>query len=95
MKKLVLAAVLVLGFSSVQAAENWFVVASSDLGHSTVVEVYGWEDNKTPCISLAKAMNAMLEADGYNPINKKFSCAPQDVADELDKDNPLAMRVVK
>jgi hypothetical protein len=95
MKKVVLAIVMVLGFSSAQAAENWFVVASSILGQSTVVEVYGWEDNKTPCISLAKAMNVMIEADGYNPIDKSFTCVPQNIADELDRDNPLSMRVVE
>jgi hypothetical protein len=95
MKKLVLAVVMVLGFSSVQASESWFVVSSSILGQATVVEVYGWDDNRTPCISLVKAMTIMLEADGYNPLDKTFTCAPQDVADELDRDNPLAMREVK
>ena len=94
MKRIVLAVAIALGISPAQASESWFVVASSTLGHATVVEVYGWDDNKTPCISLAKAMNVMLEADGYNPLGKKFSCAPQDVADKVDKDNPLAMRVV-
>ena len=46
-------------------------------------------------MSLVKAMKIMLEADGYNPIGKTFSCAPQKVADELDKDNPLAKRMVR
>ena len=94
MKKMILGVAILFGISSAHASESWFVVSSSTLGHNTVVEVYGWDDNKTPCISLAHAMNVMLEADGYNPLGKKFSCAPQDVADKVDKDNPLAMRVV-
>ena len=50
------------------------------------------DDNKTPCISIAKAMNIMLEADGYNPIGKQFSCIDQKMADKLDKNNPLSSR---
>ena len=76
------------------AGDNWFVVSTSDLGRSTVAEVYGWDDNKTPCQSIVKAMNIMLEADGYNPIGKYFSCVSQKFADELDKNNSLSMRKV-
>lgn len=79
---------------SVFAGENWFVVATSTLGKSTVIEVYGWDDNQTPCNSIASAMNMMIEND-YNPISKSFSCVSKTAADKLDRNNPLSMRKVE
>jgi len=95
MNRFFIVIVLMLTSGSAMAGVNWFVVATSDLGKSTVVEVYGWNDNKTPCMSIAKAMNIMLEADGYNPIGKHFTCIDQKMADKLDTNNPLSMRKVK
>lgn len=95
MNKLFIVVALMITSGSAIAGDNWFVVAASVLGKSTVIEVYGWDDNKTPCISLAKAMNTMLEADGHNPIGKQFTCINNKVADKLDKNNPLSMRKVK
>jgi len=95
MKKLLIFIVLIFTPGIVIASEHWFVVATSTLGKSTVLEVYGWDNNYKPCITLANAMNILLEADGDNILNKRFSCMDQKAADILDKNNPVAMREVK
>lgn len=95
MNRFFIVIVLILTSSSAIAGVNWFVVATSYLGQSTVVEVYGWNDNKTPCMSIAKAMNIMLEADGYNPIGKHFTCINEKMADKMDTNNLLSLRKVK
>lgn len=79
MKTLVLVA-SILSSTTVAAAEPYYLI-SHGIADASVIAVYGWPDNKTPCISLAKHMNkAMDEEKNYH----RFSCVDEAAAIQID-----------
>lgn len=70
MKKLLIAVASFMSLSTVMAGEPYYVVQRG-IVDSSVITIYGYPDNKTPCIFLEKYMNkAMEEERNYH----RFSC---------------------
>lgn len=80
MKKLLIVVALIISSSIVVAGEPYYVI-SHGIGDSSVIAIYGWPDNKTPCISLEKHMNKTMEEEkNYH----RFSCVDGTTAMGID-----------
>ncbi len=69
--KIIFTSVLLIVFSGVvQAGEPYYLI-SRGVVDASVISVYGYPDNKTPCITLERWMNkAMKEERNYH----RYSC---------------------
>ena len=71
---------LIVLFSTVKAGEPYYLI-SRGIADASVVAVYGYSNNKTPCITLERWMNkAMEEERNYH----KFSCVDGTTAMVID-----------
>jgi len=70
MKKLFITALLITSSNLALAGEPYYLVQHG-MADSSVVTVYGYPDNKTPCIFLEKFMNKTMEEErNYH----RYSC---------------------
>ena len=80
MKKSLIVLLLCLSSSITIAGDPYYLI-SRGFADASVLAVYGWSDNKTPCISLEKYMNkAMEEERNYH----RFSCVDATTAMAID-----------
>ena len=80
MKKLWIVVALIISSTIVVAGEPYYLI-SQGIGDSSVIAIYGWPDNKTPCVSLEKHMNKTMEEErNYH----RFSCVDGTTAMIID-----------
>jgi len=80
MKRNLIVLPLCLSFSIAIAGDPYYVI-SRGIADASVIAIYGWSDNKTPCISLEEYMNkAMEEERNYH----RFSCVDATTAMVID-----------
>jgi hypothetical protein len=79
-KRLCAAAALASSATVAVAGEPYYLI-SHGLADGSVIAVYGWPDNGTPCRSLANHMNETMKVEG-NP--HRFSCVDGTTAMEID-----------
>ena len=80
MKRSLIVVALIVSSTIVVAGEPYYLI-SHGIGDASVIAIYGWPDNKTPCISLEKYMNKVMEEErNYH----KFSCVDGTTAMVID-----------
>lgn len=80
MKKFWIVVALITSSTIVVAEEPYYLI-SHGIGDASVIAIYGWPDNKTPCISLEKHMNKTMEEErNYH----RFSCVDGTTAMVID-----------
>lgn len=80
MKRSLVAGVLIVLSSAVVAGEPYYIV-SRGIADASVITVFGYVDNKRPCITLETYMNkSMEEENNYH----RFSCVDSATAMAID-----------
>lgn len=83
MKKILTALTLVVSSSAVVGGEPYYLI-NRGIVDTSAIAIYGWPDNKTPCVSLEKYMNkAMQEERNYH----HFECVDGPTAMAIDCTN--------
>lgn len=79
-KKFFVGAAFVSSTTIAVAGDPYYLI-SRGFADGSVIAVYGWADNKTPCHSLEKHMNETMKLEGnYH----RFSCVNGDAAMAID-----------
>lgn len=73
-------AVIAASATATYAGEPYYLI-SRGLADASVIAVYGWPDNQTPCHSLEKHMNEAMRAEGNS---HRFSCVDAATAMAID-----------
>lgn len=97
MQKILITAILIASSNVALAGDPYYLI-SRGIADASVIVIYGYPDNKTPCITLENFSNkAMEEERNYH----RFSCVDGvtamviDCKDEKDKDNCITNWTVR
>jgi hypothetical protein len=80
MIKLILLSLFIMSTTTIFSGEAYYLI-SHGIVDASVISIYGWGDNKTPCETMEKFMNRSMENEkNYH----KFSCVDSKKAMSID-----------